>query len=514
MAEYDVIIIGAGIGGLTAGNILAKNGKKVLILEKNPVPGGAVSTFWRNGYPIDISHALCAVSEGAFIRNLFDYLDIYKRLEFIELEKAFVYLSPKRNKPIFCFTDTDAYIKELVGHFPEEETGIKRFFSEITKIWKSEVLKSYYDPSLIRLLAYPFVFNRLFRFQNYTFDQFLNRFTKNEELKDYISAGWPYLGLERNFVSALYMICLMGAYHKDKGFFIRGGLGKICEVMADKFKENRGDIKYGVEVKRIIVRNKRAMGVEDAHKNSYFAAKIISNIDSRRTFSQLLDGKIVGRRLLKKVKRLKPSCSAIQVHIAVAGKIPKEYLSTGSVIMPFNYDLESGLKKLFKTNIQTKGNPILLLSIHPLSSFEKSTEDEDIYILNVLWFTPNYQLWRKMVNEQEKAVYENIRKEAAQSVIEELKKTFAINEVRFYNVLTPISMEKWLNSYNGAIYDMAVGPNQSLLKRMKNKTPVRNLYLVGAKTFPGPGMAGALTSAVSLSDILLNGKLTKRKLAI
>ncbi len=105
--EYDVIIIGAGIGGLASGSILAKNGMKALILEKNYACGGGVGTFTRNGWPVDISHALCAFKEGACLRNYLEYLGIYNKLEFIEEEKTFIYIRPEGKPAISCYSDLD-----------------------------------------------------------------------------------------------------------------------------------------------------------------------------------------------------------------------------------------------------------------------------------------------------------------------------------------------------------------------------------------------------------------------
>jgi len=512
--NYDVIIIGAGIGGLTTGNILAKNGLKVLILEKNTVPGGAVTTYYRNGYPIDISHSLCALKEGAFIRKMFEYLNIYHKLEFMELDKSFIYITKNQNKPIFCYSSFNKYTLELSKYFPEDTHNIENFFKEVVDIWKNEILKSYYNPSILRLLSYPLIFPRLFKYRNFTFDQLLNRFFNNNELKSIVSVGWPYLGLEKEHSSALYMICLLGAYHNDKSYFVKGGFGKISEVLASNFKEIGGEIAYNIEAKKILMDTKKVtFGIKDNKNNIYTAKNIISNVDSKKTFLDLVDENCLPINFLNKIRNLKMSYSTIQVHLVADAEINEEFLFTGSILLPQTVDLEKKIKVILKSNLKSHSKPILMLSIKRLEDFT-STKEKGSYVFNICWFPANYFLWKEFVSTCNREEYEMIKNDIMQLILAEIRKICSVKDLKFSNVLTPISLEKWLNATEGAIYDSAAIPNQMLLNRLMNKTILKNFYLVGTKTFPGAGIAGALISAFSLSDSLLNNKITQGKITL
>ena len=511
--RYDVIIIGAGIGGLAAGSILAKNGMKALILEKNYACGGGVGTFTRGGWPIDISHALCAFKEGACLRNYLEYLGIYNKLEFIEEEKTFIYVRPEGKPPIFCYSDLDKYAEELKKYFPAEYKNIKRLFKEISEIWYNEVLKSYYNPSLWQLALYPFLFPRLFRYRNYTFEQFLSRFIRDPELKDVLACGWPYLGMEKEYLSAIYMICLFGAYHCDQTYFIKGGFGKLVEALVEKFKELGGEIKLNCEVDQILVNKKVAYGVKDKQGNIYQAKRIVSNADSKKTFLELLDKTALPKKFIKKVDDLVMTRSCVQAHIFAEAEVGKDFLSCGSIILPFRVDLESKLRAdLSDPSLRAqRSNPVLILSVHPLENFT-STSHAGAFVFNVFWYPANYQLWKKYSDILGKDAYETMKVEAGKLILEEIKKVWEIKEVKLTYVMTPVSLEKWLGATEGAVYDAAAIPKQMLLNRLKHKTPVRNLYLAGAKSFPGGGIAGALISGFTLGDMFLNQKLTKRKL--
>lgn len=516
--NYDVIIIGAGIGGLTTGNILAKNGMKVLILEKNHVPGGAVTTFYRNNYPIDISHSLCALRTGAIIRKMFDYLEITKKLEIVELEKAFIYITGE-NKSVFCYADTDKYIEELKRHFPSEIEKIKIFFKKTEKIWDKELLKilrSYRSPSLPRLLLYPFLFPNVFKYINYTFDKYLDEFRLSPFLKEVLSAGWPYLGLNKDKASALYMICLIGSFHKDRSYFIKGGFGNITRLLESNFKKLGGKILYNTEIKEILFNNRNmAYAVRDKNSNMHQAKKIISNIDSKKTFLELIEKNRLSQSFYKRIQNFTMSYSMIQVHIVAEAEVSKEYLSCGTIMLSFKSDLEQGLKRAL--NIFNKENAnqdqTAIVGINYLKDFLPQTEN-NTFVFNIGVLSVNYALWKSFFNSFGEKEYENIKNEISQLIIKELKKIWAIKDVKFTNVLTPLSFEKWLGVTEGAVYDIACSPRQVLFNRLKNKTKINNFYLVGAKTLPGHGIIGALTSAFFLSDLLLGNKLSEGKISL
>lgn len=487
---------------------------KVLILEKNHAPGGGVATYYRNGYPIDISHALCALNEGACLRNMLEYVGVYKKLEFLKLDKAFIFVAPNQNKPIFCYADFDRYAQELKSYFPDESENIKRLFDEIRGVWSKEILRSYYNPSLVLLLLYPFLFPRLFKYRNYTFEQLLDRFIKSPYLKEVISVGWSYLGTEKEYLSALYMICLLGSYQQDGSYFIKGGFGKLIDALVSNFKDFGGEILLNTEVEKILLNNKKvAYAVRDKKGNVYKAKIIVSNADSKKTFLELLDRDCLPKKFLEKINKTVMTRSAVQAHIFAEAEVGREFSSSGSIVLPYHVDLEKKIRIAVKSNAQPYEKPVSILSIHSLEDFITGSPKNN-FVFNVFWYPANYHLWKNFFDYCGRNEYEIIKKEISEVIIGELKKILAIQEIKFVEVLTPLSLEKWLGATEGAVYDLAIIPKQSLLNRLKHKTPVKNLYLVGTKTFPGNGVIGGLISAFTFGDIILDEKLTKRRVTL
>ncbi|MFH1062026.1 MAG: NAD(P)/FAD-dependent oxidoreductase [Candidatus Omnitrophota bacterium] len=506
--DYDVIIIGAGIGGLTCGAILAKNNKKVLILEKNSKAGGAVSTFYRKGFPLDISHAMCGLNKGAFIRKIFDYLELTKAIDFVKLEKSFIFINDTQE--FICPAELEQYKYALQLKFPKEKTNIGKIFDMMTHIWTEQILKSYYEPSICELLTYPFKFSKLVKYRYFTFERFLNKFTKSTDLKEMLSIGWTYLGLNRFSVSALYMICLIMGYHKEGAYFVKGGFGRLVEILCDFIKKNNGEIIIDSEAEEIIKKGKLAVGVKCKDGRSFYGKTIISNVDTVKTFNDLSKNFNLSNGFRKKIKNLRQSTSALQIFLAVKAQIDPKFLSVGSIIIEQgirskNFPLQ-GMK-----GIDIKSEKIIYtVSIHSLKDFA-DFENEDIFILNIFLLPTDSNFWNSFDEQHKIEQYFKIKQDWIKLVTREMKSYFKIEEVLFADILTPNSFKSWLNSTDGCIYDLAADPKQMLLDRMKIKTPVQNLFLVGAKTFPGMGIAGALCSAVSLSDKILGNKLTNGK---
>jgi all-trans-retinol 13,14-reductase len=507
-SKYDVIIIGAGIGGLTCGNILAKNGLKVLILEKNPTPGGAVSTFFRNGFPIDISHSICGLNKNSYIRRIFDYLDLSQKLNEKECDKSFIHISSSNNN-FYCYADIHNYLDELITHFPDEQKGLNSLFQTMDTIWNKQVLRSYYNPGFARLCVYPLMFPHLVKYLSSSFDQFLNEFVKSSDLKDILSVCWPYIGLNRSKVSALYMICLIMSYHKEGTYFIKGGIGQVSNLLSHNFTKLGGNIFFNTEVTDInITHNTSSNGVKTLNGTTYFAEKIVSNVDIHTTFLKFIGANNLPNKISQQIQNTRLSCSGIQVHLNVEANLSDKYLNAGSVILDSQIPLDPLYSKKDQ-NIATSQKSSLVISFHTQGDF-LLTSNSNIYTVNILCLPVNYSSW-KIYHGAQDQVYQNEKDIVALRIYTELKKLFSFKRLISYNVLTPLSYAKWLNATDGAIYDAESTAKQMLLNRSKFVMPIRNMYCVGAKSFPGPGIAGALCSGVSIADAVLKKKLTKGK---
>jgi len=138
--QYDVVIIGAGLGGLLCGAILSKEGLKVCILEKNEQIGGSLQTFRREGISLDTGiHYIGGLDKGQTLYQIFNYLGIMDRLELTKMDvDGFDVILFKDDEVKYPHgMGYEKFIKLIAENFPDEEVAIIKYCDEIKNVCSS-----------------------------------------------------------------------------------------------------------------------------------------------------------------------------------------------------------------------------------------------------------------------------------------------------------------------------------------------------------------------------------------
>ncbi|MCG3256583.1 MAG: NAD(P)-binding protein, partial [Candidatus Heimdallarchaeota archaeon] len=129
--KNDIIVIGAGLGGLVSGAKLAKEGKKVLLIEQHNIPGGCATVFKRKGYTLEVGlHEMDGLHEDDFKVKIFEDLNVFENVKFLEIPEFYRFTNERVD--IIIPHNVNQAIKKLVSVFPDEESGIKKYFDVIT----------------------------------------------------------------------------------------------------------------------------------------------------------------------------------------------------------------------------------------------------------------------------------------------------------------------------------------------------------------------------------------------
>jgi all-trans-retinol 13,14-reductase len=502
---FDTIVIGAGIGGLTTGNLLAKNGQKVLILEKHSSVGGYVTTYKRKKYPMDVVHVIGGLRNDSPIDRIFKYLNLYSRVRFNEVEKVFVYRFPGYD--ISCYTDMEKYRAELEDYFPEEKKNIRGVLAEMTGVWQ-QALASYYGPSTVRLAVYPMRFPKLVKYQHWTFEKFLDQFTANYELKKILSAGWGYNGLNMSRMSATYMIAMLMSYHTGGAWYPKGGYQNLSNAFAENFKAYGGVIRTSTKVEKITIRDRAAVGVMTTNGDEFSAKSIVSNADTKSTFLSLIEKDFVPNRLRQKVRDYKQSVSGFVVHLVTDMEVPRS-LSCGCVMYFPAFDTDEHQFRLWeKGEMELDANAMGLgMAISTLK--DKEMVPNGKHVLDLIYMPAPYEYFKRGTKEEYEDLKEDISErviKAAENLVPNLGRHVLVKDVS-----TPLTYERYTGATQGGWYDIECSPEQAILGRIRNKTPINGLYLTGAKTNPGSGMFGSIQAGLFTADSILQGSLTEGK---
>ena len=304
---WDAIVIGSGIGGLSAAGLLAKVAKmKVLVLEKHSEPGGQTHMFRRDGASWDIGlHYVGEIAKGSIVRTVIDFVSD-GALEWNRMTdefERFLYPGLKFAEP----SDPARYLQRLIERFPDEAPAICAYFKDLRalSLWCVLGIQQRFLPQPLAFLLAQW--RRLGKAKaTQTTGEYLTRHFRSPELKALLATQWGDYGLPPS-QSAFALHALVVNSYLNGAWFPQGGAGRIARAIEPGIEANGGAIKVCHEVTDILTEGARAIGVKALDRRGaeptevvFRAPIVISDVGARLTYGRLLptDGE-VGRRTAK-----------------------------------------------------------------------------------------------------------------------------------------------------------------------------------------------------------------------
>ncbi len=500
MEKYDVIIIGSGIGGLTAAVLLAKlEQKKVLLLEQHFVPGGQTHDFTRrkdgNTYQWDVGvHYIGGMDEGYMQRRIFDYLTDGK----LKWEKMppvfekFVYPDFTIEKP----SDIKEYTKILIEKFPEEKDAIIRYFKDIKKAaaWFGNHIMSKAAPKVISLsMEITGSFTKKMALS--TTKAYLDSRFKDEKLKAVLTSIWGDYGLPPSESAfAQHAIVVKSYFHG--AFYPVGGAGEIAKTMIPIIEAAGGKVQLNTNVTEIIVENNIATGVKATHKKetqSYFAETIISNVGAYNTYNRLLKPEINIPFRAEVTGLDKNGLSSVTLYLGLKDSPEKIGIKGENYWLFADYDHDKMVQR------QMDSDEINInfgfLSFPSLKDPKAKGHTAEL----ISFISPEFfQQWKgESWMKRDKSYYE-LKDTISNKLLAYAEKSVpGLSALVDYKELsTPLTMEYFTKWPNGHFYGIPGTPERLKADWISPKTPVKNLYLTGtdASTL---GVFGALMGGIA-----------------
>lgn len=486
--KYDVIIIGAGIGGLTAGAILARNGKKVLVLEKNPMVGGYAVNFKRKGFEFDASlHLINSCSRNDRTHNILKQCGVANKIKFLKPKDLYVSIFPDRELKVpQC--DFKKYLRLLQKSFPNHKDRILKLYSEINNIYKSIYRFDRYgelSPEFIKSTAT-------------TCDNFFHNYFNDGQLEAAIFQLWAYFGLPPSKLPVFYFAYPWHNYLCKGGFYPMGGSKEISNALADIIRSNGGEILFNKSVEKIVIKDNIAKSVVIDNGNEYQGEVTISNIDARRTFLNLIPADYLPVQFIDTIKSMKPSLSVFQVYLGLSVNLKKLGINSYEFFLNPDYDIENHYISALENNVEKNALGVTIYS----NLCEKFAPPGKSVV--VITMFSNYKYWSGL-NQQ---AYKEEKSRFAETMIKCVEKIIPNlpDYIEFCETASPLTMERYTFNYEGAIYGWEQSVPQTGIMRMDRITPIKNLFMAGAWTRPGGGIAGVIYSGKAIASELLKNK--------
>ncbi len=499
--KWDIVVIGAGLGGLSAAATLAQKGKKVLIVESQQKIGGYAHCFEKKTWQFDASlHALDGGYEGGWTDYALSALNIKNELRLMRLDPFYRAIFPSHD--ISVSSNMFLYESELVRHFPSERTGLRALFDNMHKVYL-QMRRIRHDMNACpQDMTDPIKsFPELIKAMTMSWEEFLQQYLSDMRLKGIISAEWIYYGLPPSRLSAALYAATWISYHFYGAWYPQGGSDALCRALQKRILESGGEILTNHTVKNIVIENNSATGIVCENDEMFRTRGVISNADSYQTIFEMIDSSYIPSNYRTRIEAQKPSLSTVNIYAGIdAGQADREI---HEYFILDAYDPEVQYESICRGNWEKV--PLLLVDYNQVNKqFQMKSKNAITIMALAPWEyakNKNQEVWHGGVGDN----YVNLKNEIAHTFFERVRKYFPPlkNNPEYYTLATPRTNYIQTKNKHGAIFGSEQSVENMFLGRLDMDTPIENLMLAGAWTSPGGGQSAALISGIDSAHRVL-----------
>ena len=503
---YDTIIVGAGVGGLSAAICLGREGQKVLVLEQHDVPGGWCHSFYLNGYRFTPGvHYVGLLEKGQSTSELYEGLGIANDIAFYKMNpKGFEHCWIE-NERFDYPSNFEDFRAALIARFPHEKKGINKYLTLVKNVGRQLQLipkvRGFWQQITI-----PFRTKHMGKYSPFSLKRVINWHVKDPLLQSILNVQFGDHGLPPSKASFVMHAAIMDHYSSG-GFYPMGGGGAIVKAMTNKIKSYNGKVKTSTSVKRILIegdKKKKAVGVELESGEQIFANRVISNADPGITYFNLIGKEHLSNKILKKLNKTTYSCTSIMLFLTVDMDVKKAGLDSGNIWLLSNKDFDAIYNDMQNEDI-LQGEEFAGMFISCTTLKDPISFDGRYHTLEAITYI-NYEAFAAFKDEKEERseAYLQFKEQIIQKFLRSLEKVVpGITASIVHKELgTPITNEFYINTTDGNVY----GTEKSLKHigpfAYKIKSEIENFYLCGASTV-SHGVAGASYSGVQAAAAIL-----------
>jgi phytoene desaturase len=482
------IVIGSGFGGIAAALRLKAKGHKVTLIEKHRDLGGRARVFQKNGFIYDGGPTV--ITAPYLINELFELFqkkpEDYIKLTPLKVWYQFIF----EDKSKFNYSGDELEMKKQIKEINEKDVkGYEKLVDFTKKIFDkgfTELADVPFDkpfvmmqqlPALLKLKSYKSVYS------------LVSSYIENEKLRRMLSMHPLLVGGNPFTTTSIYGLILY--LEKKWGIhYSMGGTGQIINGLEKLMVEENIKIIKNREVKNIVSKGKKIVGIKLDNNEEIIADNVICNADPPAVYSKMINSKNTNTIFNWKMKRMEYSMGLFVYYFGTK----KTYEDVEHHTIKFGDKYKEHLDDIFNYK---KLNKDISYYLHRPTASDKSLAPEGhdcFYVLvpvpnnqsGINWSTEGDKIKNLVIDKMENALLPNLR----ENIVED-----------FY--LTPDYFEKELNTKHGSGFSIQPKFSQSAYFRFHNKSEIYDgLYFVGAGTHPGAGVPGVLSSAKVLDKIL------------
>ncbi len=494
---WDYVVVGSGMGGMTTAALLAKVGRRVLVLEQHYTAGGFTHTFRRKKWSWDVGvHAIGEVDPKARVGRLLEALTggklawtslggVYDAFEFPDLR--------------IDFPDSrQQFAENLKEAFPGHGAAIDAYLGRVRDVagamgryWLSRVA-----PPRLAPLADRFLAREAHELLTLPTKRVLDGITADEKLQAVLTAQWGYYGVPR--ARSSFAIHALVARHFLRGaYYPVGGSGRIAETLLGTVAESGGWTRIRAPVKELLVERGRATGVRLEDGEELRATRgVVSAIGALPTVERLLPEAERGRGWARSIARLRPSPAHVCLYLGFKGDI--RAAGAGAANRWF-YETWASDAEAWEVDGELADAPVLYCSFPSLKDPRHDPGPEQLHTGEVVTFVPYdaFARWKDGRWHHRGEDYEALKARLSERLLTQLFRHMPglKPHLAWSELSTPVSTEHFTRAAAGSIYGIEPTPERYRTAALRPRTPLPGLFLSGAD-MASVGVIGAMAGGV------------------
>ena len=494
MPDYDVVVIGAGLGGLSAGALLAAQGRRVLVLEQSDMIGGCCSTFERQGYRFDVGASIVEIIEP--VERVFEKLGttLQKEVDLIACDPimSVIYPDGERVTLPLSVEETGRIIASISPEDGARWGDFCAFADDLMKV----TLDTFFQMPAATLADMGAIIKKNPRFLKFmpvflsSYQDILERYFKDEKVLKMMAHQALYFGLPPNLVPGPYA---MVPYSEHVGiYYPRGGMIRIPEALQRVGEKFGMEVRTGTRVSKVLMEGRRAIGVRLADGSEISADVVVSDINAKTLYLDMIGAEHLPPAVVRGIRSYKLSLSIPMIYLALEDSPELESHHSVIAISP------EELNRYYYENLLTgtlNDEPFGLIC-WPTHN-DKSLAPLGKHVLNLI---PQgfYHLAGTDWDSEKPRYIERTIEGLSRYAIPGLK-----DKVVFAECATPLDFERNLLLPEGAIYCLQQDlPAQAVFRPASKSKSVKGLYLVGSSTHPGGGVPSVIASGYIAAGLI------------
>lgn len=475
--KYDVIIIGGGLGGLTAGAKLAKEGKHILLLEQHDRPGGCATTFTRKEFTMEVGlHEMDGLHPSDGKTKIFNDLGLFDGVEYLPLPEFFRFYNGRTD--IVIPHDQEKAKTVLKEHFPGESQGIDAYFERLMNARRINVMER--DQPDISV------------------GEFLDTIFSSEEIKLVLLGNLGYFHDDPYSLSLRYFSMAESSYFHGRANFIQGGSQQLSDMLVEIIRTNGGKVLLNHRVTSI-----------DAHDGKIVSVRFINILPGDHSIVEARAEDFIANAALPVVSDM--------IHVPAGKKLSGEISAQpiGASLLTVYYGFSTSLKELghshystfvfdgsVKTQKDIRSNNRDDFSRRGFTFVDYSQVDSRLApegkSVGAICCIDYLDDWKDLSKEE----YKLKKQQAGEQLTDRLELLIpgCRAHIAHMEVGTARTVQRYTGNPGGAVYGFAQLPNRPALKSLD---AIENLHVASAWGKFGGGFSGALFSGYMTAVELL-----------